>query len=694
MAEHVLFEDDGAFRAGTVLAATETALQVELPGGRRVKVKAAHVLLRFAQPAPAQLLERANTAAQDIDVDFLWECAPQREFEYAELAREYHGRAPTAVEAAAILLRLHGAPVYFHRKGRGRYRPAPPDVLKAALAAVQRKRVQEELRQQHVERLLAGDLPEPIARLGVALIVRPDRNGIEFKAVEQAAAQLQTTPLRLLLARGAIASAYRWHVDAFLATAFPRGTGFPPALAGPALPADLPLAAVPAFSIDDSATTEIDDAFSVQRLGERVRVGIHIAAPAVAIGRGDAIDAVARERMSTVYAPGLKITMLPQPWIDAYSLNEGRTVPVLSLYADVAPADCAIVALETRAERVRIAANLRHDRLDEVVTAEAVAAGRLDLAQGEDLLFLHRLATALMQRREQVRGRPEPAGRVDYTFVLDGEGEHAHVTIRPRPRGAPLDRIVAELMILANSHWGGWLAQQRVAGIYRSQSFERVGGRVQGRVRMSTTPASHDGIGVEQYVWSTSPLRRYVDLVNQRQLVALATGRPAPYAGNDAELFSVVSGFDAAYTAYAEFQQRMERYWCLRWLRQNGLRRVAASVLRGDVVRIDATPLVTRVPGLPELPRGQRIELDVLGIDEVDLTVELRLHRVLGGCSEEPLDEEIEEVLDIEAPACAAEPGASDPGASGGPPSAADSQAPGAVDAGPAAAPRPGALGA
>lgn len=676
MAEHVLFDDDGAFRAGTVLAATDASLQVELPAGRRVKVKASHVLLRFSQPAPAQLLEQAQTAAQDIDVGFLWECAPQREFDFGELAHEYHGRAPSPVEAAAILLRLHGAPVYFHRKGRGRYRPAPPEILQAALAAVERKRRQEELKQQYVERLVAGDLPEPIGRLGVLLIVRPDRNGVEYKALEQAAARLQTTPLRLLLARGAIASPYRWHVDAFLATAFPRGTGFPSGLPAPALPQDLPLAEVAAFSIDDSATTEIDDAFSVQRLPDRVRVGIHIAAPAVAIARGDPLDAVARERMSTVYAPGIKITMLPQAWIDAYSLNEGQVVPVLSLYADVAPDDCEIRALETRVERIRIVANLRHDRLDEVVTAEAVAAGRLDLPQGEDLLFLHRLATALMQRREQARGRPEPAGRVDYTFVLDGEDEHAHVTLRPRPRGAPLDRIVAELMILANSHWGGRLAQQRVAGIYRSQSVERTGGRVLGRVRMSTTPAAHDGIGVEQYVWSTSPLRRYVDLVNQRQLIALATARPAPYAGNDADLFSIVSGFDAAYAAYADFQQRMERYWCLRWLRQNDLRRVAATVLRGDVVRIDATPLVTRVPGLPELPRGQRIELDVLGIDEVELAVEWRLHQILGARSEEPL-EEIDDALAIEAPEL---PDGFDAAAAPPPRFAADPPSPGSGD--------------
>ena len=158
-------------------------------------------------------------------------------------------------------------------------------------------------------------------------------------------------------------------------------------------------------------------------------------------------------------------------------------------------------------------------------------------------------------------------------------------------------------MILANSTWGRWLADRAVAGIYRSQSM--------GRVRMSTTPAAHEGIGVSHYAWSSSPLRRYVDLVNQRQLIACVRNEPAPYAANDADLFAIVSGFDAAYGAYAEFQERMERYWGLRWLRQENVQRIGATVIRGDVLRLDGLPFVTRLPGLPELPRGQQLELDV-----------------------------------------------------------------------------------
>src|SRR5260221_13960777 len=183
----------------------------------------------------------------------------------------------------------------------------------AVLAAVAKRREQDERRASHVAELLAGRLPEPIRCQGAQLLLRPDKNSPEYRAVEQAARESKTTALRLLLARGAIASPYAWHLESFLARCFPRGTGFVPAPPDPPPhDASLTLAPVQAFSIDESSTTEIDDAFSVSPGPDGwIRVGIHIAAPATAIERDDALEAVARARMSTVYAPGLKITMLP-----------------------------------------------------------------------------------------------------------------------------------------------------------------------------------------------------------------------------------------------------------------------------------------------------------------------------------------------------------------------------------------------
>jgi len=195
-------------------------------------------------------------------------------------------------------------------------------------------------------------------------------------------------------------------------------------------------------------------------------------------------------------------------------------------------------------------------------------------------------------------------------------------------------------MILANSTWGKLLADHGVPGIYRAQN---AGYGPAARVRMTTHAAPHAGLGVAQYAWSSSPLRRYVDLVNQWQLLACLKNSPAPFKKNDAELFSIVSGFDSAYSAYAEIQNTMERYWCLRWLAQHGVRVTEALVQREDWVRLPDIPLQFRVPGLlglhQPLPRGTRVELELLAADLIDLSVECRLLAIIEEVDEEALPE-------------------------------------------------------
>lgn len=642
---NLYFEEDGAFKAGTVLTQTGNAYQVELTTGRRTKIKASHVFFSFESPSAAALMTAAPEEAAGLDPAFLWEVAPEDEFGFDELAAEYWGGEASPVEKAALLLALHGNPVYFYRKGRGRYRRAPADILAKALEALERKRRQEEQKVQWVKEMTEGTLPDAIRQRAMMLLIAPDKNGIEWKALSDAAAATRQTPLRLLLSLGAIASPWRWHVDSFYAINFPKGRGFPADLPAPVVDgwANLPVADVDAFSIDDSETTEIDDAASVTHLGDgRTRVGVHIAAPALGILRDDALDAVARARMSTVYAPGLKTTMLPENWVKAFSLDEGVEVPCLSLYITVKDGTFSIETTETRLERIAVKKNLRYDKIDSLVTEEAIESNTLDIPYAHEIGWLWHFAKRLQHRREEVRGRPEPVGRIDWFFALEGEGEDAKIHVKGRRRGAPLDLLVAELMILANETWGLWLEEHGTAGIYRSQRM--------GRVRMSTSPGPHDGLGVERYAWSTSPLRRYVDLINQRQMIAVLKGESPVYAANDVDLFTIVSQFDALYTLYRDFQTRMERYWSLRWIIQEGLKRIEAIVVKGDLVRIEGLPFMQRVPGLPEdLPRGRKVELQILGCDLIDLVMDAKLVKVLDE-SLSPEDEaafeaELEEAL-------------------------------------------------
>jgi exoribonuclease II len=619
---NVLFEEDGHFRAGSVLTDNVASLQVELPSGKRSKVKAANVLLRFTSPDASALIGEAETLAADLDVAFLWEVCGDDEFPFEALAAEYHGAPASALQSAAILLCLHAAPVYFHRKGRGRFRKAPPDILRAALAGLEKKRLQQAQVDGWSAELQAGRTPPEIAACSAQILYKPDRNRLETKAVEAAAAASGLSIVALMAQAGAFASSHDYHLGRFLFEYFPRGTDFPTHEVPPA--GDLPLAGVRAFSIDDATTTEIDDAFSVQpKEGGGWRIGIHIAAPSLGIRPDTALGEIARSRLSTVYFPGRKITMLPDEAVAAYTLLAGRDSPALSLYLDV-ETDLRVTAKETRIERVNVVANLRHHEIEPLFNEQTIADETLaEFEWRDELMLLWRLAEVL----EAGRGKPSAsAGQMDFNFYVDWEQTTedgaGRVDIQRRARGSPLDKLVAELMIVANNTWGAQLRDAGIPALYRAQ-----GG---GKVRMTTVAAPHEGLGVDCYAWSTSPLRRYVDLVNQWQMIALLRGEPPVFAPKSEALHMALRDFELAYAAYAEFQRAMERYWCLRWLRQQaaqGLAKpMAATVLRESLLRLEEIPLVLRCPGMPPHDPRSRVEM---AIDSINLLEnEARAHWV------------------------------------------------------------------
>ena len=614
----LIFEEDGHFKAGTILSESDASAQIEAASGKRSKIKTAAILLRFGSPAADEVLHDAETLAQELDADFLWEVAGTDEFGFEQLAREYYGHVPTPAESVALLLKLHASPIYFHKRGRGRYRPAPAETFAAAKAGLEKKRIAAERQARLATELEAFRLPEEYASLVPRILIAPDKNTLEYKALEDAARNAGLSHLRLIERCGAIPSPLAFHLASFQLEYFPRGTGFDP-VSEPIDPPTLPHAGVSAFSMDDEATTEIDDAFSVTWLPSgNIRVGIHIAAPALGVTPDSPLDKIARERLSTVYFPGDKITMLPDAFIHHYTLGETHDCPALSLYIDVAP-DLRVVATETRLEQVHIAANLRHETLEQLFNSDTLAnADAPDYPYRRELEWLWAFSAAL----EAGRGKTDSVDRVDYNFKINGD----HVDIVPRKRGSPIDKVVSELMIYANAHWGGWLAEKRVPGIYRAQN--------NGKTRMTTSPEPHQGLGVDQYAWSSSPLRRYVDLVNQRQIISLVQGEDPVYPPRSEKLLAVVRDFELAYDAYNEFQRRMERYWILRWLQQEGIDTLTATVIREDLVRFDGVPLVTRVPSVMNIPADTQVRLAISQIDLLEISFHAEFVETMGALAD------------------------------------------------------------
>ena len=618
---NILYEEDGSFKVGSIMADNTTSLQIEALSGKRSKVKAANVMLRFTQPALAEFMAQAEALAETIEVEFLWECCPPDEFGAEQIATEYFGHTPSSLEAAAVLIRLHSAPIYFHKKGKGRYRAAPPDVLKAALAGAEKRRQQLALQVRYTEQLARFELPAEFSEHLRHLLYKPDRNTLEVKALEAACAATHLSAAHLLHRCGALPSTQDYHLQKFLFEHFPQGTGFPPV----ELSAweELPLSGVNAFSIDDATTTEIDDAISVVKLPNgNWRVGVHIAAPALGMPRDSEGDKVAAQRLSTVYMPGAKITMLPDSVVDAFTLSADRICPALSMYNEIDGETLAILGHESRVERIHIAANLRHDTLEPLFNEETLAAGKLDYPYAEELALLWNL----VQKLETGRGKPSDNStqQVDYNFLIEndptsengGADENSRVSITQRRRGSPIDKVVSELMILVNSEWGKHLAEHGFVGIYRTQQ--------NGKVKMSTVAAPHQGLGVAQYMWSSSPLRRYVDMVNQRQIIAMLRDEEPPYPKNDPALYTTMRDFDTMYGIYNDFQRSMERYWCLRWLQQENIEQAEAVVLRENLVKLGNIPLVFKVPSLPELPANTRVQLAIGEVDLLDLNLQAR----------------------------------------------------------------------
>ena len=645
---NLVYEEGGDIKIATVQSASGTgdaeSWQATSLSGKKIKLKAKEVWLRFEKPEAQAAMDEASTLSKDIDLQLLWDCAPEEEFNLVDVSEEYFGAQATIPQQVSLGIALQGAPVFFRRKGRGRFQRAPLEQLQAGLAALERK--QKELEQQSVwqQALVGGTFPEALKSSAEQLLFSPDKNTTAFKALTAACNETGESPAQLMIRCAAIDSPLAYHQGMFLKAHFPSGAAHQQNLGVnqevyAAAVAELPLADVKAFSIDDSGTTEIDDALSVTELADgRHRVGIHIAAPGLVIAKDDPLDQVARSRMSTVYFPGDKITMLPDSVISQFSLDKGAPRPALSIYVDIdAKGLLSRDSLQMRAEMVPMAANLRLEDIEHLVSEESLLDESAIYPYRKELAVLWKAAQHLHAGRQEKRIanglRAEQLGLIDpnalsrdFHFQINDVNGIQRVEIIPRQRGSILDTIVAEWMIFCNSASGQLLADHGLPGLFRTQK-----GWGPLRTRMQTTPGPHEGLGLDYYAWCTSPLRRYSDLVNQWQLLALAkhgvtAKMVAPFPPRDANLMGIAADFESCYQAYAEFQDRLEKYWCLRWVSQDGeSKNVYVRHLKEGMSRLELVPLHLPIPELASHSRMTRAQVVLSDTDLLQLSAAVRV---------------------------------------------------------------------
>ena len=623
--KYVIFEENKQIACAEFISQTQDGnhFYISLPSGKQAKIKAKDVFYKLLTKVSLEKIE-------DIDLQLLWECAPNESIHAKDLANEYFGEH-NEQNIYSIFQAIQKNPIFFSKKGQGFYQKANQEQLNIALQAIEKRKIQDELQNTYAEELILGKLPETFKKNAIDLLFKPNKNSIEWKALEIASKKLNKDTQRLLIDLKAIENAKIYHEQTFFREFFPQGINFKECKITIPIKYDEleDNTHLDVFSIDDSSTIEIDDAFSVEFLENGFNLGIHIAAPALGININDEIDKTARQRLSTIYFPHRKITMLPDNIVQEFTLSaEKEFCPAISLYIKIDNA-FNFIEYNTKINKIKVNNNVRYDKLEDIITQDALKNNTGEYIYKKEIALLWDFSNHLYEQRQIQRHKfglkTENNNQIDYSFNIYEEDGIEKVKLKKRSRGSPLDKIVSELMILANSTWAKQLDEVGLNAMYRTQKSWGII-----RTKMESAMSPHEGLGVEGYIWGTSPLRRYSDLVNQWQLVAFAQHRNtakliAPFNQKDNELLFLINLFSETYSLYHEYQSKMERYWCIKWLEQENIKYVEGILGKDGNIRFINIPFSVKKIELAQHPRGSIISLEINELDDVNLDAKIKI---------------------------------------------------------------------
>ncbi len=568
------------------------------------KIKNENLIYSF-NAVPEQIMPQLTEFRDGFDHELLWEmCEEKATWSWEELVSLYCSH-DNEINRLGLFLAINDPAVYFVYQGEQAFKRCSREEINERKLQLQKMREYQAKFDAVYKDLLALKQPEWSCD-PLSLLSKPDKNSLEYKAVTKAGKELKLSLTELLYKLGYITSIEDLLFKNFQKHYFPHGTELAE-LTITDHSDEIPLnQQIQIFSIDDALTTEIDDAFSVQKLADGWIIGVHISAPSL---NRELLD-IASERISTVYYPGHKITMLPENVIAHYSLDQGKTLPVVSIYFTL-DNELNIVSQESQLERVLVGSNLRIEELEQYFNNE-----NLEQEHGypyeQELKLLHKFALKL----EEKRGKTSVNQLVlDYNFSFAADGQ---IQIKPRVRGNPIDKLVSELMIQANCSWGRMLTNAFIPAIYRVK-------QPMYPVVMTLTPNSHTGLNVDYYTWATSPLRRAADLVNQAQIISLLTNKK-PLAATDFAVANVVENFDDTYAAYLKFQDSMERYWSLRYFEQEQISQISATYTYRNNVQLEGVPISIDMGAHGKAqPPGTVITLAISNLNFINQTFDFRV---------------------------------------------------------------------
>ncbi len=639
----VEFLDPEQLRIAYVRKHERDRLHLVDPRGRNLSVSGDRVVIVHGTasenefPALAKQISEVVAVRQaEVDVELLWESlgGKQREMEARELAEIFFAEPSTAA-ASAIFRALSEDTLFFKRKG-SQFLPKTQEQVSTERTRRQRQREREEFRErtanlimQLVNRKNVSIAPETEPILDRIQNWLKYRTGDEVGTIlEEVAgvARAREAAYGILLATGRVdASVDRFLVLAGIDPEFPQlFLEAAEQLVPGVRPGHVDYQDAPAFTIDDADTREVDDALTVMRSGSEIIVGIHIADVSAFVEKGDLLDTEASRRSSSIYLPTVTVRMFPERLsTDLVSLSAGVPRPAFTVEVRFDEQGNRLgyrIALST----IRVERRLSYAQAD-----EAIEAG------DSSLQALHGLAKQLHAVRAE-RGaitfrRPELKIRVD-----DGE-----IHIKKIDSNTPSRLLVSEMMILANGLAADFASINSIPVIYRTQeprealtleetpaiealTFERIRKTFK-RSRLSLTPGSHSGLGLSAYTQASSPIRRYADLVTQRQFTAILRGAPAPHVRE--ELLQILVTAETAEQEIRAIEDRSTHYWLLEYLSRYKKDQPLSAIALDPkgTVELEDYYLRAKIVSPNKVRPGDKVEVQIESIDPVKAEVRFRM---------------------------------------------------------------------
>ncbi len=642
--------------AALVRFTEEAGSRVKLALGRNreARVPASRTLLATgfvpgSQEAFEEFRARCQDLSSEIDLSEVWDvlvddAEPSTLHELAEL---YWGDGADPAKLAALVLHLEEGTDYFNAY-EGEYIPRSRDDLKALLTRREREARHATEAKELALDLAAGHLPESATEYQDQLLhhlqgfaIHGDDYGRGslvrdlLHQVDDHARDLQRLAFNVLVDVGVFSpdeplELHRAEVDdQYPEEAIDEAKKVDTA-AVLSSPSRKDMTGLAAFTIDDEGTQDRDDALSVEPLDGGLRVGVHIADAGALIRPGGAIDVEAGRRMATLYVPERTIEMLPPGFAQSVgSLEPDRERPAMSLLVDIDETG-EVASWEVVPSMVRTRAALSYEGADDALAGSGAP-------WSEPLQRLVEVATSRRKTRDEAGA--VTIDRSEMSIEVDSDGE---ISVRVVERAAPARETVAELMIVCNSILGEFCRDKGIPAAYRSQSAPDASdlgelpavdedpaqmalrrsllGRLMRPATIGTVPEPHGGLGVAVYIQATSPLRRYPDLVMQRQISHyLEHGEPL-YSAE--EVASVAHRADAQLREVARVEEQRKRYWFMKYLQRHRLEQ--APVFEAYV--LENPPRRPAMLELAEFPFRVRTDLPE-GV-EPGSTVRLRLQAI------------------------------------------------------------------